>query len=224
MKEVKMKEVKMKEAPVVNPTAPRDCEHGQLARSCNICELQAVLSVSQATLRALNAVLSRDSLDELIDTATPHISAADVSPTAFGMGEVARSGAEKFRDALIAKIMCVPNNQAYNLLDEINDVLEQVRQAVRLTRATPATSINTLCEQIDRIIGKAEATQEVAPQGPVLYAAMWPPNTASVMKAIEDIASSLDLAAQDRFYSLVLGFSTGKIREIRTELFSHLLD
>lgn len=33
-------------------TSNRDCEHGQLARSCEICELQADLACAVAFLRA----------------------------------------------------------------------------------------------------------------------------------------------------------------------------
>jgi len=34
---------------ILNEVAARDCKHGQLARSCNICELQAELDYAKAT-------------------------------------------------------------------------------------------------------------------------------------------------------------------------------
>jgi hypothetical protein len=86
----------------MSDTSTSDCEHGQLARSCNICELQVQVVTLQQTIATLHAVLSRPALDEAVDEATPHVH--DVSPAAFGIGEVKRAGAEALRNVLQQKV------------------------------------------------------------------------------------------------------------------------
>ena len=46
---------------------PRDCEHGQLARSCNICELQKRIEELEWELRRLQSVVGQEDFDIIGD-------------------------------------------------------------------------------------------------------------------------------------------------------------
>jgi hypothetical protein len=48
------------------------------------------------------------------------------------------------------------------------------------------------------------------------------PEVVAACQALDELAAGMDLGERDRFFSLVQGFTRGRVREIRTELFGHL--